>query len=101
MSDQDTHMLHVEAINERFDRVERKIDKITDAMVSLARTEEKILSLETARQNEIERLNRHSEKLDEHTLQIAENTRVLNNITKLVWVIIPVAIAGLINAFYF
>ena len=49
----------------RFDRLEDKIDKLADAMISLARVEEKLSNLERNNQNNFERMNKFSKKLDE------------------------------------
>jgi len=97
--------LSVEAVNARFDRIESKIDKLSDAMISLARAEEKMVAMEIDRKNTGERLNRHSEMLDKHTAaiaehgrDIAENTRVVNNITRLVWIIISAIVVASVGA---
>jgi ABC-type transporter Mla subunit MlaD len=60
---------HYDNINEnryykRLDRIEQKIDKLSDAMVSIARAEERIVAIEADRQDYWNRLNSHSEKLD-------------------------------------
>lgn len=100
-------MLAVEAINDRFDRVERKLDKLSDAMVSLARTEEKIAAIEADRSNTIERLNRHSEKIDDLTVklnsvtQIAQdNSKVTDSIYKLIWVIVTAVVTAAVGYFF-
>lgn len=80
------NVIPAEAINERFDRIEKKIDKLSDAMVSLARTEEKIMAMEADKANMIERLNRHSEKLDLMSEKVNDNARTVNNINKMFWI---------------
>ena len=49
----------------RLDRIETKLDQLTDAMIAMARAEEKIVGLQEDQQNMFERINRHSEKLDQ------------------------------------
>ena len=49
----------------RFDRIETKIDKLAEALVALARVEEKMLNLEKNNNNNFDRMNRFSQKLDE------------------------------------
>ena len=44
----------------RLDRIESKIDKLADAMISLARAEEKIIALQDDHDNMRERLNKLS-----------------------------------------
>lgn len=92
--DPQINVIPAEVIGERFDRIEKKIDKLSDAMVSLARTEEKIMAMETERANVIERLNRHSEKIDSLNDKVNENSRITGIITKVTWVVVGSLIAG-------
>ncbi len=77
----------------RFDRIEEKLDKLSDAMISLARTEEKILAMERDRSSQTQRLNRFSEKLDTIEKKVDESTKTINILNKLFWVGV-VAFAG-------
>lgn len=88
-----------EEINKRFDRIEDKIDKLSDAMISLARTEEKIMAMESDKNNIIERINRHSEKIDELNDKVNENSRTTANINKIVWLIVAAVITVAVRAF--
>lgn len=97
--DDKINLVPAEAINERFDRIEKKIDKLSDAFITLARTEEKIISIEADKANMMERLNKHSEKLDRLQVEIVENTRAVSNITKMFWGVI-IAVIGSVAAQY-
>lgn len=99
MSDEKFNVIPVEAVNERFDRLEKKIDKLSDAMVSLARTEEKIMAMEADRANLLERVNRHSEKLDQLNDEVKENSRVTSNITKVTWLIVAAVVGVAVKMF--
>ena len=77
----------------RLDKIEDKIDKLTDTMVSMARAEEKITALRTDQNKMYERINRLSVKLDEIQFKVDENARTVNLVNKLFWVAI-VAAAG-------
>lgn len=99
MSQEQINVIPAHSVDERFDRLERKIDKLSDAMVSLARTEEKIMAMEADRANMFERVNRHSQKLDELNDEVKENSRVTSNITKVGWVILAALAAGFIKMF--
>lgn len=48
------------------ERVEKKLDDMAEAIVVMARVEEKITSLETRRSENHERMNRLSAKIDEN-----------------------------------
>lgn len=83
------------ALSDRLDRLEAKIDKLTEAMISLARTEEKIFALEAEKKTTQDRLNRHAERIDAIAEKVAENSRVINNLVKLTWIIIGTIVAGI------
>lgn len=81
----------------RLDRIEEKLDQLTEAMVALARAEEKMIGLKDAHEKTHERVNRLSQKLDEIERKVEDNTHTVQIINKLFWVAI-VAIAGSIAA---
>ena len=85
---------------QRLDRIEEKIDKLADAMIALARAEEKIASIANQQANQTERLNRLSEKIDDIAGQSAENTRTVQLINKLFWVVIAAALAAITSNFW-
>lgn len=92
-------VIPAEEINKRFDRIESKIDKLSDAMVSLARTEEKIMAMEAEKANLNDRLNRHSEKLDELNDKVNENGRTVSTINKIVWVVVAAVVTVAVKSF--
>ena len=79
----------------RLDRIEEKLDKLTDAMVAMARAEEKIVALQDDHDNMRERMNKLSVKLDDIQRTVDENSRTIKFIHKLFWVAV-VAAAGVI-----
>ena len=81
----------------RLDRIEEKLDRLTDAMVAMARAEEKIINLQEDQNNMFERMNKHSEKLDEIERVCNDNHRTICVINKLFWVV-TVAVIGSIVA---
>lgn len=95
------------AQSERLDRIEEKIDKLADAMVSIARAEEKIISmekrfdyLEEERKHERERFEDMHQKLDSIEASVAKNGSTINIINKLFWVIAVSAIGVLTTQFF-
>jgi|GEM_PF-405970 DNA repair exonuclease SbcCD ATPase subunit len=84
---------HIANESSRLDRIESKIDKLAETMISLARAEEKLISLDSDRFQMNERLNRHSEKLDTVEVKVEKNTITLSVITKIFWISLT-AIAG-------
>ena len=67
----------------RLDRIEYKIDKLADAMISLARAEEKIIALQDDHENMRERLNKLSVKLDEIQKTVDDNSRTVGIINRI------------------
>lgn len=79
----------------RLDRIEAKIDKLADAMITIARAEEKLLSMEQKYSASYDRMNKFSSKLDDLEKIVTENSATVNTINKLFWVAI-IAMAGAI-----
>ena len=84
-------------MDNRLDKIEEKIDKLTDAMVSIARAEVKLQQMEKNWQTNYDRMNRFSEKLDSIEAQVRENANTVGIINKLFWVAV-VAVGGSIAA---
>ena len=78
----------------RLDRIEDKIDRISDLIIAIARTEEKVNNL-------AENNRQHDDSIDEIEDRIVVleklvglNTRTVNSVHKLVWVITTAIITG-------
>lgn len=50
---------------QRLARIETKIDKLSDAMIDLARAEEKLINIDKLGQQHAERMNRFSARMDD------------------------------------
>jgi len=83
--------------NVRLDRIEEKLDNLTEAMVALARAEEKIAGIKEDQLMMYERVNRLSAKLDDVERVVQANHVTVTTINRLFWVAI-VAVAGSIAA---
>lgn len=83
--------------NVRLDRIEEKLDNLTEAMVALARAEEKIAGIKEDQLMMYERVNRLSAKLDDVEKVVQANHVTVTTINRLFWVAI-VAVAGSIAA---
>tara|TARA_R110001606_G_scaffold193624_2_gene341333 strand:- start:379 stop:657 length:279 start_codon:yes stop_codon:yes gene_type:complete len=86
-----------ESNDARLARIEEKLDRLADAMISLARAEEKLVNMEDKYNNQFARMNKFSEKLDRIETQVLDNAATVNMINKLFWVAI-VAVSGAITA---
>ena len=78
--------------SKRLDRIEEKLDRLTDAMVAMARAEEKIIALQDDHENMRDRMNRLSVKLDEIQKSVDDNSRTVRIINKVVYVAVAAAI---------
>jgi DNA repair exonuclease SbcCD ATPase subunit len=99
---QEDSALHEHLVQDesRLTRIESKIDKLTDIMVSLARAEEKLIGLEADRTVITERLNTHSDRLDEVESKTESSVTTINIITNVFWICLT-AIVGAAAAQYF
>lgn len=78
-------------IDQRLDRIEDKMDKLADALVSIARFEEKMDSYNKYREDSWERMNKFSAKLDVIEKKCDENANTVGVINKLFWIFTAVA----------
>ena len=84
----------------RFNRLEEKIDKLSEAMVSIARAEEKLIAMETKYGAQYDRLNRFSEKLDRLEKTVDDNTRVTQGISRFFWLFATAIVGALVTQYF-
>lgn len=84
-----------EANASRLDRIEEKLDRLTDAMISMARAEEKINALKDDHDKMYERINRLSQKLDDIEKKVDDNARTVSLINKLVFAAVVAALGSI------
>ena len=82
------------ADEKRLDRIEEKIDKLSEAMVLIARTDEKLVAMEQKYGAQYERMNRFSTKLDDIERQVILNAQVSRNISTLFWILVTAVTGG-------
>ena len=84
-----------ESTGSRLDRIEEKLDKLADAMILMARAEEKLIALEAKYSSQYDRMNKFSEKLDRIEVTVNSNAQTVNTINKLFWIAIAAASAAI------
>ena len=89
-----------ETQNSRLDRIEEKIDKLSDAMISLARAEEKLIAIEKNNHANYDRMNRFSQKLDSIEDKVNDNARIINVIQKTFWLVLGSVFVGLASQYF-
>jgi len=78
----------------RLDRIEEKIDKLADAVVALARAEEKIHTLTAFSKQQSEQIQSIINRIDRVEQLVNSNAGTVNIINRIFWVIL----VGLISA---
>jgi uncharacterized membrane protein YccF (DUF307 family) len=78
----------------RLDRIEEKIDKLADAVIALARAEEKIHTLTAFSKQQSEQIQSIINRIDRLELAVNNNANTVGVINKIFWVIL----VGLISA---
>ena len=81
----------------RLDRIEAKLDQLTEAMVAMARAEEKIANLQDDHNQMHERMNRFSIKLDQIQKTVDDNHRTICIINRVFWVVTVAVIGSIIT----
>lgn len=82
-----------ESQQNRLNRIEEKIDKMSEAIIQMAKFEAKLDNYEKYRDESWARMNRFSEKLDRIEKKVDDNAHTVGLINKLFWVAI-VAFSG-------
>lgn len=84
-----------DVIQNRMDKVEGKLDRITDALIQLARTEERILKLEEDRKSLHNQINRHGDQILDIQRHVNENSNFSALFQRVGWILL----AALVTAF--
>ena len=91
---------HIVGETHRLDRIEAKIDKLSETVISLARAEEKLISLENDKKFLMERMVRNEEKIDVVEKKIDETSVTIRVINRLFWIVIVAVITGAVGMIF-
>ena len=75
----------------RLDRIEEKIDKMSEAIISLARAEEKIITLTSFSKQQSEQIQNVINKVDALEKRVEANASTVNIINKIFWIVMAAA----------
>jgi ribosome-binding ATPase YchF (GTP1/OBG family) len=75
----------------RLDRIEEKIDRMSEAIIALARAEEKISNLTEISRQQAELLVAMETRIDHVESIVQSNTSMVNIINKIFWIILSAA----------
>ena len=99
----DLHRKFDEHYSDRMDRIEKKLDQLTSAVVSIARAEEKLAAVIEDTQEIKAVLNSHTNRLHQLELDVAKNKDNLKSLFNFFWTAIgavtTVLVAMGLNAF--
>ena len=84
---------------DRMDRIENKIDKLSEAVVAIARSEEKIHTLTSFSKQQSEHLSVLVSRIDQIERIVLENSTTITIINKIFWVIIVAAITAITGVY--
>ena len=93
MSDKEMNQVYT-VQSQRLDRIEEKLDSLADAVIALARAEEKIHTLTAFSKQQSEQIQNLINRIDKVENMVTQNSSTVNLINKIVWVIV----VGLISA---
>ena len=80
--------------NDRLDRIESKLDSMSEAIISLARAEEKITTLAKYSETQASQILKIVERLESLEQKVSSNEIVVNVINKLFWIVLTGIIGG-------
>jgi len=79
---------------ERMDRIEQKIDKLSEVLVQMARVEERLLNQEDDHKLLRKDISNLSDKVSEMEKVVQKNQITVNIINKISWIIITGVVGG-------
>jgi len=91
----------VELNVKRLDRIEGKIDRLAETIVSLARAEEKLLGLEQDKNFIMERMMKNEERVDAVEKTVDEVSVTVKVINRIFWIVVAVSASALAGQQFF
>ena len=87
-------MIYMSEQDDRLTRIEQKVDKLSDAIISIARAEEKLIQLGTLTDVLFKKIDEMNDRIMEMEKSTAETRAFINGFNKLTWVFV----SGLLTA---
>jgi outer membrane murein-binding lipoprotein Lpp len=91
---------HLENDTKRLDRIEAKIDKLSETVVSLARVEEKVIALDKEAVRTNERLDKIDSRLEQVEERAGSNDVTVKVVNKVFWILLA-SVAAAVAAYIF
>jgi len=94
----DLHKKFDEHYADRMDRIEKKLNQLTDAVVSIARAEEKIAVLIEDTREIKQALNQHVNRIHQLEIDVEQNKNGLRNLSKFFWIAVGAVTVTIVTA---
>jgi len=92
-------MARAETNGHRLDRIEEKIDKMADAIISLARAEEKIQTLSSFSKQQSTQILNLINRIEDLEKMVIKNQSSLFVINKFLWIVISAVVATIASMY--
>lgn len=84
------------AVDNRLDRIEEKIDKLVEAIISIARAEEKIITLSSFSKQQAKQIQDLINRIEELEVSVAKNTNTVRLVNRTFWLVMSSAITAIV-----
>tara|TARA_B110000977_G_C10906369_1_gene427398 strand:- start:364 stop:663 length:300 start_codon:yes stop_codon:yes gene_type:complete len=84
------------AVDNRLDRIEEKIDKLVEAIISIARAEEKIITLSSFSKQQAKQIQDLINRIEELEVSVATNTNTVRLVNRTFWLVTSSAITAIV-----
>ena len=84
------------AVDNRLDRIEEKIDKLVEAIISIARAEEKIITLSSFSKQQAKQIQDLINRIEELEVSVAKNTNTVRLVNRTFWLVTSSAITAIV-----
>lgn len=86
-------------VDNRLDRIEQKIDKLSEAIISIARAEEKLVMLENDKKFLMQKMVEIDDRVAAVEKKVDETQGTISIIQRITWIGISTAVAAAIGAY--
>jgi len=86
--------------NGRLDRIEDKIDRLSDAMIDLARAEEKLISVEKFNQDVLKKLTEIDDRVDIIEKQSESNANTVKKVNYITMAVVLAVITAVVKVVF-
>lgn len=86
-------------VDNRLDRIEQKIDKLSEAIISIARAEEKLVMLENDKKFLMQKMVEIDDRVAVVEKKVDETQGTISIIQRITWIGISTAVAAAIGAY--